>query len=179
MPFNPETWPNDENEFPYFALRQMSDPHRDVNHTFQNIIVALSAGFVVAAVAVVLFLVLLYAAPSHARDLNGEHANDPLHEWFDQLASGKGLCCSFADGETVKDVDWDTAQSCENGSGGSGMQSVPVCHQHYRVRLKGEWIVVPDNALVTEPNKYGAAVVWPYESEGQTLIRCFMPGAGT
>ena len=33
---------------------------------------------------------------------------------------------------------------------------------HYRVRLNGEWIVVPDNAVVTEPNKFGPAVVWPY-----------------
>ena len=51
---------------------------------------------------------------------------------------------------------------------------------HYRVRLYGEWIVVPDNAVVTEPNKFGPAVVWPYMgTDGQTQIRCFLPGAGT
>jgi hypothetical protein len=77
-----------------------------------------------------------------ARD-DGRYANDPLHAWFDQLASGKGLCCSFADGFKVEDVDWDTQDG------------------HYRVRLHGEWIVVPDSALVTEPNKFGPAVVWP------------------
>jgi hypothetical protein len=50
---------------------------------------------------------------------------------------------------------------------------------HYRVRLHGEWIVVPDNAVVTEPNKFGPAVVWPYMgTDGQTQIRCFLPGAG-
>ena len=31
-----------------------------------------------------------------ARD-DGRFANSPLKPWFDRLASGKGLCCSFAD----------------------------------------------------------------------------------
>ena len=95
-----------------------------------------------------------------ARD-DGRYANEPLHAWFDQLASGKGLCCSFADGESVQDVDWDTRDG------------------RYRVRLHGEWVVVPENALVTEPNRFGPAVVWPYrDSDGATQIRCFLPGAG-
>jgi hypothetical protein len=95
-----------------------------------------------------------------ARD-DGRYANSPLKSWFDQLASGKGLCCSFADGVRIEDVDWDTQDG------------------HYRVRLSGEWIVVPDNAVVTEPNRYGPAVVWPYmNSDGQTQIRCFLPGSG-
>jgi hypothetical protein len=71
------------------------------------------------------------------------------------------LCCSFADGFKVENVDWDT----EDG--------------RYRVRLHGEWITVPENAVVTEPNKYGPAVVWPYmDANGATQIRCFLPGAG-
>jgi hypothetical protein len=50
---------------------------------------------------------------------------------------------------------------------------------HYRVRLHGEWIVVPDSAVVTERNRFGAAVVWPYmDAAGATQIRCFLPGAG-
>ena len=95
-----------------------------------------------------------------ARD-DGRYANSPLKSWFDQLASGNGLCCSFADGFRVDNVDWDTQDG------------------HYRVRLYGEWIAVPDNAVVTEPNKFGPAVVWPYMGiDGQTQIRCFLPGAG-
>jgi len=74
---------------------------------------------------------------------DGRYANSPLKSWFDRLASGNGLCCSFADGFRVDDVDWDTQDD------------------HYRVHLQGEWIVVPDNAVVTEPNKFGPAVVWP------------------
>ena len=95
-----------------------------------------------------------------ARD-DGRYANSPLKFWFDQLASGKGLCCSFADGVSVQDVDWDTQDG------------------RYRVRLHGEWIYVPDSAVVTEPNRFGPAVVWPYmDAEGATQIRCFLPGAG-
>ena len=42
---------------------------------------------------------------SHARD-DGRFANSPLKEWFDRLASRNGLCCAFADGVSVQDVDW-------------------------------------------------------------------------
>ena len=85
-----------------------------------------------------------------------------MRAWFEQLTSDKGTCCSFADGRAIADVDWDT----QNG--------------HYRVRLNGEWIDVPDEAVVTEKNRYGHAIVWPYLNfEGLTLIRCFLPGAGT
>ena len=56
-----------------------------------------------------------------ARD-DGRYADNPLKYWFDNLSSGNGMCCSFADGFSVSDVDWDV----EDG--------------HYRVRLHGEWI---------------------------------------
>ena len=79
---------------------------------------------------------------SYARD-DGRFANSPLKPWFDRLASGKGLCCSFADGVSVQDVDWDTQDG------------------HYRVRIYGQWLVVPDDTVVTEPNRFGPTVVWP------------------
>jgi len=111
----------------------------------------------------VLALCLTALAPvqSLARD-DGRFANSPLKPWFDRLASGKGLCCSFADGVSVQDVDWDTQDG------------------QYRVRIDGQWLVVPDVAVVTEANRFGPAVVWPYrDADGTTQIRCFMPGAGT
>ena len=48
---------------------------------------------------VVMALCMLVSMPSSvsARD-DGRYANSPLKTWFDQLASKKGLCCSFADG---------------------------------------------------------------------------------
>ena len=113
------------------------------------------------AMAVALCMTVFGASGASARDLDGRYANSPLKQWFDQLASGKGMCCSFADGVSVQDVDWDTQDG------------------RYRVRLQGEWVIVPDAAVVTEPNRFGPAVVWPYlDATGATQIRCFMPGAG-
>jgi hypothetical protein len=104
------------------------------------------------------------AAPSmQARDLDGRYAaqNPELHQWFESLRSGKGPCCSDADGSAVSDVDWETA-------GG-----------HYRVRLDGTWIDVPDEAVITEPNRIGRTMVWPIKGYLGTAIRCFMPGSMT
>ena len=88
----------------------------------------------------------------------GRYANSPLKSWFDHLASGKGLCCSMADGETVADPDWES-------KGG-----------HYRVRLDDNWIDVPDDAVITEPNRAGPTMVWPTYLDGHPQVRCFMPG---
>jgi len=123
-----------------------------------------------AAVAVAA-IVLAAALPATARD-DGRYANEPLHEWFDQLASGKGLCCSFADGFTISDVEYGVR--CEQAPAAGSAEDC-----HFWVALHGEIITVPDSAIVTEPNKFGPAVVWPYlDAEGATQIRCFLPGAG-
>jgi len=112
-------------------------------------------------------LYLLYSINfAHARDLDGRYAASPLKEWFNHLASGKGLCCSDADGTALSDVDWDTD------------------HGHFRVRLEDRWWTVPNEAVITEPNRAGRTMVWPiyYRSNGaldRIEIRCFMPGSMT
>jgi hypothetical protein len=63
-----------------------------------------------------------------------------VQPWFDHLASGRGLCCSIPDGESVADPDWES-------QGG-----------HYRVRLENNWIDVPDDAVITEPNRAARAM---------------------
>jgi len=99
-----------------------------------------------------------------ARDLDGRYANSPLKGWFESLRSGKGPCCSDADGTALSDVDWEAKDG------------------HYRVRIKGAWWDVPDDAVIKEPNRAGRTMVWPiYEwTIGAPLrveIRCFMPGS--
>lgn len=43
-----------------------------------------------------------------------------------------------------------------------------------------EWVDVPDDSVITEPNKVGHALVWPYRRDGKlNQIRCFMPGPMT
>ena len=96
-----------------------------------------------------------------ARD-DGRYANSPLKAWFDSLRSKSGgACCSDADGVAISDVDWDTKDG------------------HYRVRLDGEWVIVPTDAVITEPNRAGRTMVWPYYVQGHPVIRCFLPGTMT
>jgi hypothetical protein len=106
-----------------------------------------------------ILVLVLTSSFAFARDIDGRFANSPLKPWFDHLASGKGLCCSMADGATVADPDWDTKEG------------------HYRVRLEGMWVDVPDDAVITVPNLFGRTMVWPVDQGGDLpLIRCFMPG---
>ncbi|CCD87147.1 conserved exported protein of unknown function [Bradyrhizobium sp. ORS 285] len=101
-----------------------------------------------------------------ARDLDGRYANSPLKSWFETLRSGKGPCCSDADGTALSDMDWDMKDG------------------RYRVRIEGQWWAVPDEAVVTEPNRVGRTMVWPvYYRELNTGlridVRCFLPGSMT
>jgi hypothetical protein len=113
------------------------------------------------SIALAAMLTAAAAYPAHARDPDGRYANSPLKQWFDSLKSGKGPCCSDADGTAVSDVDWESS----NG--------------HYRVRIEGEWVEVPDDAVITEPNRVGRTMVWPIRGYGGLTIRCFMPGSMT
>jgi hypothetical protein len=106
-------------------------------------------------------LVLTIAgAVVQARD-DGRYAHSPLKPWFEGLKSGKGLCCSDADGFAVSDPDWESKDG------------------HYRVRVDNEWVDVPADAVITEPNRYGRTMVWPTKGTLGTSIRCFMPGTMT
>jgi hypothetical protein len=107
-----------------------------------------------------IFLVIFFAgfvAPALAHD----PSHPELNGWFDKLASGRGLCCSLTDGVTVADPDWESRDG------------------RYRVRLYGEWIDVPDDAVITEPNRAGRTMVWPILFNGEISVRCFMPGSMT
>jgi hypothetical protein len=107
---------------------------------------------------IVAVLGILPAGLVVARD-DGRYANSPLKPWFDSLKSSRGLCCSVADGQAVSDPDWDAKDG------------------HYRVRLDGQWIAVPDDAVITEPNRAGRTMVWPIRGSLGVSIRCFMPGS--
>jgi hypothetical protein len=104
-------------------------------------------------------------APVMARD-DGRYAQSPLKPWFDSLKSGKGPCCSDADGSAVSDADWDTKDG------------------HYRVRLEDQWVDVPEDAVLTQPNRADRVMVWPIITRGLDgvatfNIRCFLPGSMT
>lgn len=91
-----------------------------------------------------------------------EHDRPDLDTWFSRLYNKKGgSCCNGEDNRPLEAV-WST-----EGADGK---------QHYRVKIEGKWVDVPDDALVDQPNKYGPALVWYYRSGDTFLIRCFMPG---
>src|SRR5690348_15995641 len=90
---------------------------------------------------------VMLATSAPARD-DGRYANSPLKEWFESLSSELGPCCSNADGYFVADIDWNSD------------------HGHYRVRIDGEWVTVPDRAVVTQPNKTGRTMVRKYYFDG-------------
>jgi hypothetical protein len=120
-------------------------------------------------VVVVFLFYLTFFTSSYARNPDGSYSVNPqLHAWFEGLTNRKkNPCCSMADGQSIATDDW-------------GMEG-----DHYWVRLNGKKIIVPDEALVTEPNKFGPAVVWPYfgtnydgsNNRDDIRVRCFLPGA--
>lgn len=68
-------------------------------------------------------------------------------------------CCSIYDGSFAE-------EDIRNG--------------HYWVRWgdNKEWYPVPDEAVIQGPNKFGRpAVWWGKGEEGETYVRCFIPGA--
>ena len=112
-----------------------------------------------AITAVTLIVLLVWHFAAHAHD----HSRPELNSWFEGLNSGKGPCCSNADGMALSDTDWEV----RNG--------------HYRVLIKGQWWDVPEEAVIQEPNRAGRTMVWPHytwqlEKLLRIDIRCFMPG---
>ncbi len=105
---------------------------------------------------------LLLPTVSLAND-DGRFAGSPLKPWFESLGTkAGGLCCALADG--IVDVTWGTTRD-----------------GHYRVHVWGQWVDVPDQAVLKVPNRLGRAVVWPYIQDIPSgiliQIKCFLPGA--
>lgn len=126
-----------------------------------------------------LAVVLLLASQAVARDLDGRYAASPLKPWFDSLKSGKGPCCSDADGWALSDVDWET-------KGGRYRVRVPVqswtpskAQPAPPAAIEMTWVDVEADAVITEPNRAGRTMVWPLWGIGGVTIRCFMPGSMT
>ena len=110
------------------------------------------------------FTLILAAAVILVRDPTGKWAGDPLQPWFESLRNKLGLyCCAKADGHVLDDGEWD------------------IKDNNYRVFIQGRWFVVPDDAVLSGPNKFGKAIVWfrnyPGRVTPDTRILCFLPGS--
>ena len=123
--------------------------------------------------AAILLAVWILALATTANAHDAKHPE--LNDWVAGLTNKHGkLCCNGRDtfpAEAVYDTD-------------TG---------HYRARLEDPsdhtwgWYDVPDDVVVTEPNRLGYAAAWYYPSwdrspDGTTFMvpkwRCFIPGAG-
>lgn len=90
-----------------------------------------------------------------------DHGRADLDPWYKDLKSGKGPCCDGSDYKPMADVDWETRDG------------------RYRVRIDGQWVDVPPEAVLPGPNRDGRTLVWPSWGDGKRTVRCFMPGAMT
>ena len=110
---------------------------------------------------------LLLTEISHARDYGRQYSQvaPEVKSWIENLANGSGiLCCATADGVTP--------EMWEIGA------------EHYRVKIYGRWVTVPNSAVIRGPNRLGHAVVWlELEDESddpidalEPIVRCFLPG---
>ena len=105
-------------------------------------------------------------SPAEAHDAS----HPELDGWYEKLESGKGPCCDGSDSAHVEPSDWETQNKQRS---------------HYKVRLDSVWADVPDEAVVTGPNRDGRTLVWYYDSwTGHSgipgkVIKCFMPGTMT
>src|SRR5262245_46310394 len=110
--------------------------------------------------------------PSYAREkYPGQFAdvNPAVREWFNSQRNPKNgaHCCTEADGVHAEE---------------------DIRHDRYWVRFDAcnlatgctttDWIPVPPDAVIYNPNRNGAPVVWWYVESGQYKIRCYAPGAG-
>jgi hypothetical protein len=113
------------------------------------------------------FVLLTAAAVILIRDPTGKWAGNPLQPWFETLRNKAGLYyCLKADGHPLDESQWD------------------IKDNNYRVFLKGAWTVVPNDTVVSGPNRLGKAIVWlqhpgelAWGGDTTTPILCFIPGS--
>lgn len=116
--------------------------------------------FFVIALVVVCSIAYVVVTKAFAHD----HSRPSLDDWFGSLQSQYGTCCGGpkVDATTLDGPDWDSKDG------------------KYRVRLEGQWIHVPDGAVLHQPNKDGRTLVWATKGYGGIItVRCFMPGLMT
>lgn len=107
----------------------------------------------------VLLTLLLAVPPSMSLAVDrGQFENVPDHirSWFKSVRSPTGVpCCDISDGHR-------TEYDVRNGN--------------YWVPIDGQWMQVPDKAIIRDGgNPVGEAVVWYVKHSGNIIISCFVP----
>lgn len=134
------------------------------------------------------FAIILTASSSFAREqYPGQYAqySDEERAWFRNQKSPKtgGQCCSEADGTFAEeDIRYDDK--------GVGHYWTRFTWNYYMdghtVPTQSDWMQVPDDVIIQDPNRHGAPVVWWAWAgwggiDGITAtvgIRCYARGGG-
>lgn len=112
-----------------------------------------------ALIAIIGFTVLALGAFVRAAGAH-DHASPVNNEWLKSLTSkNKTLCCDGNDTDAIED--WETKDS------------------RYRVKFRGQWFDVPDDALVDDAKKGVEALLWMNKGYSGVSVRCFKPGSMT
>jgi hypothetical protein len=89
---------------------------------------------------------------------NGQYENvaPDVRAWFKSVMAPNGVpCCDISDGHR-------TTYDVRQGS--------------YWVPIEGEWMMVPERAVIRDRgNPVGEAVVWYVRHRGSIIISCFVP----
>jgi hypothetical protein len=89
---------------------------------------------------------------------NGQYDHVPpdIRAWFKSVMAPNGVpCCDISDGRR-------TSYDVRGGA--------------YWVPIEGEWMMVPERAIIRDRgNPVGEAVVWYVHHRGSIIISCFVP----
>ena len=123
--------------------------------------------WIAVAVAIALLSTIRPAEPRYVGAEQIQYSQE-IQDWIKSLKSDRqsSPCCDMSDGDF-------TSQAIRTGADGK---------LHWWATVNGEWVEIPDEAVVTEGNKLGRPVIWYLQWPGLgggtvTYIRCFLPGA--
>jgi hypothetical protein len=89
---------------------------------------------------------------------NGQYESVPpdIRAWFKSVMAPNGVpCCDISDGHRT---------------------SYDVRAGAYWVPIEGQWMIVPERAVIRDRgNPVGEAVVWYVHHRGSIIISCFVP----
>lgn len=118
------------------------------------------------AAAIVLAVALLWALTALAHFADHEkwaQLTQAQRNWLQhrQIPNKPGYsCCTDADADEVE-------------------EDIRDGHYWARSNVTGrQWIQIPNEVVIHEPNRYGQPVAWWYWPEGKLTARCYAPGSG-
>lgn len=94
------------------------------------------------------------------RAFGHDHLHPANNDYLKSLHSkNKTWCCDGNDTDAIED--WDTKDT------------------RYRVKFRGQWFDVPDDAVVDDAKKGVEALLWMNKGYSGVSVRCFKPGSMT